>query len=75
MKEKKNYEIKKKFFPSYLLNQKIQGRGTANKQFFKDGFSPTYFLDAEFIITSLQCIIKFIRPTIIIVLAAALLWW
>ena len=25
------------FFPTYLPNQKIQGRGTANKQFFKDG--------------------------------------
>ena len=27
------------FFPSYLPNQKIQGRGTANKQFFKDGLN------------------------------------
>ena len=25
------------FFPTYLLNQKIQDRGTANKHFFKDG--------------------------------------
>ena len=28
---------KKKIFPTYLPNQKLQGRGTANKIFFKDG--------------------------------------
>ena len=27
---------KKKILPTYLPNQKIQGRGTANKHFFKD---------------------------------------
>ena len=26
-----------KYFPTYLPNQKIQDRGTANKQVFKDG--------------------------------------
>ena len=31
--------MQKNFFPTYLLNQKIQGRGTANKQFFKDSLS------------------------------------
>ena len=31
---------KKKRNPTYLPNQKIQGRGTANKQFFKDGPIP-----------------------------------
>ena len=36
---KKKNICKNKFFPTYLLNQKIQGRGTANKQFFKDGLS------------------------------------
>ena len=29
--------MQKNVFPTYLPNQKIQGRGTANKQFFKDG--------------------------------------
>ena len=38
---KKKYA--KKFFPTYLPNQKIQGRGTANKQFFKDGLIGTSF--------------------------------
>ena len=33
--KKKN--MKNKIFPTYLPNQKIQGRDTANKQFFKDG--------------------------------------
>ena len=38
------------FFPTYLPNQKIQGKGTANKQFFKDGlgdipFCHTYSID------------------------------
>ena len=32
MKEKKMI-----VFPTYLPNPKIQGSGTANKQFFKDG--------------------------------------
>ena len=37
-KEKKYAKKKKKKnFPTYLPNQQIQGRGTANKQFFKDG--------------------------------------
>ena len=31
------YAKKKKKNPTYLPNQKIQGSGTANKQFFKDG--------------------------------------
>ena len=37
MKEKEKYATKKFFFPTYLPNQKIHGRGTANKQVFKDG--------------------------------------
>ena len=36
MKEKKIL-TKKIFFHTYLPNQKIQGKGAANKQFFKDG--------------------------------------
>ena len=36
MKERKNMK-KYIFFPTYLTNQKIQGRSTANKQFFNDG--------------------------------------
>ena len=35
---KKKQNMQEFFFPTYLPNQKIQGRGTANKQFFKDGF-------------------------------------
>ena len=35
MKEKKY--VQTNFFPMYLPNQKMQGRDTANKQFFKDG--------------------------------------
>ena len=31
------------FFPIYLPNQKIQGSGTANKQFFKDGLMNATF--------------------------------
>ena len=30
------------FFPTYLLNQKLQGRGTANKHFFKDGLIDSF---------------------------------
>ena len=38
MQQCKNKKIcQKKFFPTYLPNQKLQGRDTANKQFFKDG--------------------------------------
>ena len=38
MKKKKKKNMPKIFFfPTYLPNQKIQSRGTANKQFFKDG--------------------------------------
>ena len=35
MKENKNFF----FFPTYLPYQKIQGKSTANKQFFKDGLT------------------------------------
>ena len=37
--KKKKKKKKKNVFPTYVPNQKIQGRGTANKQFFKDGLS------------------------------------
>ena len=36
-KKKKKKYANKYFFPTYLPNQKIQGRGTVNKQFLKDG--------------------------------------
>ena len=39
MKEKYNINL---FFPTYLSNQKIQGMGTANKHFFKDGFIDSF---------------------------------
>ena len=32
------------FFPTYLPNQKIQGRDTANKHCFKDGLIDSFFL-------------------------------
>ena len=35
------------FFPTYLPNQKIQGRGTANKQFFKDGLDVPIYKDGR----------------------------
>ena len=40
-RKKKKY-AKNFFFPTYLLNQKIQGRGTANKQFFKDSLDSMF---------------------------------
>ena len=36
MQQWKKKKIMNIFFPTYLPNQKIQDRGTANKQFFKD---------------------------------------
>ena len=39
MKEKYNINL---FFPTYLSNQKMQGMGTANKHFFKDGLIDSF---------------------------------
>ena len=40
--------MQKSRFPTYLPNQKIQGMGTANKQFFKDGQRDEFSLDPSF---------------------------
>ena len=45
--KKKN--MQKKMFPTNLPNQKIQGRGTANKHFFKDGPSITPMFPFRFV--------------------------
>ena len=36
--------MQKYFFPTYLPNQKIQGKGTANKQFFNDGLRLNFII-------------------------------
>ena len=44
LKKKKNiYIYINSYIPTYPFNQNIQGRGTANKQFFKDGLKIAKF--------------------------------
>ena len=50
-KERKNEKIL-----SYLPNQNIQGRGTTNKQFFKDGFGVYIFYNIEIFVCVEECI-------------------
>ena len=47
MQQCKTKQLPKKFFPTYLPNQKIQDRGTANKHFFKDGLTYKYCLNNQ----------------------------
>ena len=54
MQQWKKNKYAKNSFPTYLPNQKIQGRGTANKQVFKDGL--TVVVDLWILKILLKCI-------------------